>query len=475
MRPSTRLALVALCALPPALPAADPARSGRQRFSADAVALFAELTQGYDLDGRRFPGGKLDPAVLARLTRSSEKEVAAVATQAPYLKLLHELNRAQNRRVLEVFGDQAKAWPGIMAGHVIKAVVSSDTDTKDIRWAAKLLEDLMGTDNDRTGRESPQQAVNRAWSVACLGNGLGISMRSTMRSLAARGGSGSIAGKDAVAVTLETGRALGAITLTNRSGRALHHCLIFTRLESDRERIEAAARQEDLFGAFVLPAMGLSPKLVAGSREAARLRHHFNKQDKGVMVWVPEVPAGGKVTTLLAQPGYYSVSKSASMSIWCDELAIDPQPASNWNEVRPPQGKVTSRPGPGRVGTEVWRARWSAPYPGTGDLFYKGAIWRGTEVQPGGRAQAIDIEILQRTGDSYRADMRWSGRHARYIEGTVRDGVLTWRGAKGEYRPGVPHSGKITGKTVEGEYFLTLRGGQERLTFRLEYVPAKAD
>lgn len=466
MRLST-IGVLVICAL-------VPSAKGGERFSADAVALFAELTQAYDLNGRRMPAGKFGPAALARLAKSKEAEVALVAKQAPHLKLLQELSRAQNKKVLEVFGKQAKEWPGIMAGHVIEALASPEGEKGDIRWAAKLLEDLMGTEPDRPGEQTPQQAVNRAWAIACMGNGLGISMRVTMRKIAARGGTGTGGLKGPITVTVETGPGLGAITLTNRSGKALHHCLIFTRLEADAERIKAAAAQEDLVGAFLLPALGFSKKLVDGSREAARLRHLFNRQDKGVMVYVPEIPAGGKVSTLLARPDYYLVSRGASMSIWCDELAVDPQPAENWAEARLAVERATGRTVPikGRPGTPGGERR-SAPNPGGRDLFYKGAIWRGAEVQIGGRAEPIEIEILSRDGDTFRADMRWRGRHGRYIEGTVKDGALSWRGAKGEPRPGVPHTGKITGKRVEGEFTTTVRGREQRLTFRLEYVPPR--
>src|SRR4051794_628892 len=48
----------------------------RARFSADAITLLEQLTQGYDLNGRRMPSGKVDDAILARLAKSTDPNIS---------------------------------------------------------------------------------------------------------------------------------------------------------------------------------------------------------------------------------------------------------------------------------------------------------------------------------------------------------------------------------------------------------------
>jgi hypothetical protein len=315
----------------------------KPRFSADALALFNEISNSYDLNGKRVASGKLDEEVLARLAKSKEKEVGELAESAVHLKLLQRLSREDNKKVQAAFEEQAKRIPGIVAVHVIDALRSPEKEKNDLQSAAKFLEELMGSKGGR--KDSPQQAVNRAWSTACLGNGLGISMRESMRTLANRPGPATAELKNPIGVQVNT-ELLGAITLTNRTDHALHHCLIFTRLEADKDRLKKLAAEEDLVGALILPSLGFSKNTVEASRLAAQLRWDFNQQDKGVMLYVPEIPARGTVTSQLARPDYYTISKGADMSIWCDELTLDHQPADNWSDARAAVEKTLKRPTP---------------------------------------------------------------------------------------------------------------------------------
>src|SRR3954469_10659690 len=87
----------------------------RARFSADAVTLLEQLTQGYDLNGRRMPSGKVDDAILARLAKSTDPNISEVARMAPELKLLQALNRESPRAVARAFGEQVERMPASIA------------------------------------------------------------------------------------------------------------------------------------------------------------------------------------------------------------------------------------------------------------------------------------------------------------------------------------------------------------------------
>lgn len=410
----------------------------RPRFSPEAVTLLEQISQAYDLNGRRMPAGQVDDAVLARLAKSNDPQIREVARMMPELKLLHALNRQQGREVVAAFGEQVRRLPASMAVRVIEALASPDEEKDDLRSAAKTLEAFLGSE--------PQKAVNKAWAIACLGNGLGIYLKGHLRELAARGGPADAAHAKAIAVTLGTGSGrLGTVTVTNQSGRTLHHCLLITRLEADRERLRALAAQEDAFGKFLLPSLGLSKETVAGSRLAAHLRYMFNEQDKGVVVYVPEIPAGGTVTTTLAAPGYYRVAKGADVSVWCDEGAVEHRPASNWDEARQAVAAAGRRP----------RPRSSGPGSRSADLFAVGSVWRGTSrVGPTGQpptTQQIELTITERDGDSFKGKIKYNGRQTNTVAGTTADGSVKWeiviRG-----KTGLPHAGEVKGRRMVVKY-----------------------
>ncbi len=149
--------------------------------------------------------------------------IRELAVDAAQLKLLSDLNKKQGKEICKAFEEQADKWPALIVEHVIETMGSEEKEKNQLKGSVKLLEDLMG--------DKPQEAVNKAWLVACLGNGPGIAMKEKIRALAKAGKRTDPAPKNALAVTLETAPArLGTITITNRTDRPLRHCVIFTPL-----------------------------------------------------------------------------------------------------------------------------------------------------------------------------------------------------------------------------------------------------
>lgn len=451
------LSLVALLTVVSLLP--SNSAEAQERFSADAVALLEQVTQAYDLNGKRMPAGRFDDAVLDRLAASADEQVRDLTEMVRGLKLIQTLNRQQGRVVGEAFRAQAAKFPGIMAERLAEVSADPAGDEFAIQSAAKTVEALLGTE--------PQKAVNRAWAIAYVGNGLGNHLKGRLRDLAAQAGNADGPAESiVVSLATEPGR-LGNVTVLNRGKAPLHHCLIITRLEADEERIQAAAEEEDKVGKSILPALGLSPTTVEGSREAARLRYAFSKQDKGVVVYVAEIPPGGRVTTMLAAPGYYAVARGADVSFWSDEAAIEHKPASNWEAAR--QAVLRSARSP------VAKRGRSTPAATPTDLFAPGSVWQGTSkfVQAGSPAvtRQIEIRITERDGDSFKGKVRYSGSRALSdIEGSSANGVVHWEFVTNG-NSGLPHDGKIKGKRMEVTYEGTGDGdAPQKGTITLNYV-----
>ena len=340
-------------------PGDKPGTDTRPRFSADAIALATELSGRYELDDRKMPSGRWDVKALARLSRSNERLVRELAELAPGFKLLKFLDKNQGAQIQESFKKQAEELIDFdklintMTERIVETTRSPGSDGKGIRSAARILEDIVGS--------KPQKAVNKSWAIACMGNGLGNVMKGKFRELAGHeirtdpGMGGSIG------VTLETlPDRLGTITLTNRTDRSFHHALIITRLVADRDRVQAIAQEENLVGRLVLPGLGFSDETVRGSLLAAELRSNFNQQEKGEVVYVPEIPPGASVRMSLARPGYFEIASSADVSLWCDELVVECSNADNMAEARRAVATMMRRPSPLRVAEATMKPTKSA-------------------------------------------------------------------------------------------------------------------
>lgn len=312
-----------------------PARTEavQPRFTPEALELFSQITNAYDLNGQRQASGQFDLEAMRRLYKSDSLAIRQLVEQAAQLKWLHDKNKTQNAEVCRAFEKQINEWPRLIVDRVMETVSTPEDERGDINSAASILEDMLGGE--------PQEAVNQAWAVACLGNGTANSLKENIRTLAVSKGRSEPAPAYALDVVID---ANNSITIINQTKSTLHNCVLFTRVMADRERVLKDAEQEDLVGQFVLPLLGFKKETVQGSRDAARLRYNFHLQDKGVMVYLAALPPGGQVTTGLTSPAYFSVAKGADISLWCDEWAIENQAPRNWDDVRASRTPEAAKP-----------------------------------------------------------------------------------------------------------------------------------
>jgi len=330
MRSQWYCCLIIVSTLCPQVSGQDPKKAkadDQPRFSEEMIALFRELSEPYEINRKTVPPGMFDDKILAKLAKSPDRDVSTLASMAREIKFLHLLQKEQGKKARIEIEEQAKKIPAIIAGRLIEGLRDSDSDISTIRGAAKAVEDMMGSE--------PQQAVNNAWAIGCLGNGLAIKTREKLRTIATREKAPMSAPKNSIIAALETRRdRLGTVTLLNRTSRSLHHCLITGRLQADRERLQAIANQERLVGVFIMPSLGFSKQTVEGSLLATQLRTSFNQQDKGMMIYVSEIPPRTTVSAFLERADYFLISKSADVSLWSDELMVEHQGVSNFQQAQ---------------------------------------------------------------------------------------------------------------------------------------------
>jgi hypothetical protein len=302
------------------------------------ITLLSELSEPYELNRKTVPPGKFDDQILARLAKSADRDVRTLASMARLLKFLKYIHMGQVEKVERIIDEQAKKVPNIIRDRLIETLYKDDSEIARIRDAAKTVEEMMGkklqkNDKKHQKYERPQTAVNEAWAISCLGNGLGVAMREKLRAIATQEKPPMSAPRNAISVALATDRSrLGTIIVANRTSRTLHHCLIIGRLEADRKRLEAMSAREKAVGGFILPSLGFSMETVAGSLLASELRTIYGQQDKGMMLYVPEIPPRATICAFLERADYFLISKGADVSLCCDELTIDRQPVRNWKE-----------------------------------------------------------------------------------------------------------------------------------------------
>lgn len=310
------------------------------------------------------------------------------------------------------------------------------------------------------------------------------------------------------------------LAVRNDTGRDLHHCLLLPRMTPDQKQVDEFERQvkaDNSLAPLMGPVFDLNVRSLVDSQ---KLLVQYHRLEKGMPAFLPLWRAGELARVEVGQPDAIRESAGA-MDLWVGADEGQAELALEVNQVReiaraatPSKQRTGTRSrstspmaGPNRPGgtrptttaprTGIFRPpggsglpslpggfgprRSTPPERGSGgagsapkpkdapDLFYAGSLWRGREFQLPRQAVDVEIEVLERNGENFRAAMRWGGRQGRIIEGTVKNGKVEWQGAKDERNPGTPHGGNLKGKRLEGEY--SRPNSTMRLRFEYDYVP----
>jgi hypothetical protein len=77
--------------------------------------------------------------------------------------------------------------------------------------------------------------------------------------------------------------------------------------------------------------------------------------------------------------------------------------------------------------------------------------------------------VLERDGNSFRADLWNVNHHQRFVVGNVREGKIEWNGAPGETDRGDYNVGTINGKRIDIKYYRSKGDTEADGTFYLMY------
>lgn len=301
----------------------DAQKPGGSRFSSETVELFSALSQGYEVNGKPVPPN-IDTAMILRASKSRDTRVAELARLACELVYLHNL--MQQKKSEPEIERIAKRQGGELLARVEKIAKahSSPAETRQLIDGIRAIAAAVG--NDTKSLEAliftePQKDANRMSMLRLVGQDCALLMKEKMRAMA--GSAGTAPAKPPVQVKLETTREQAVlVTLTNSGRTPLHHCLIFTRGVADPVQVAKQTRIDLATRVAGAELLGASKASIEATRVGVLLQAVLLNRERGVMAFVPEIPAGGNTRVQLTSLSDMAYVKSSDLSLWCDEFAV---------------------------------------------------------------------------------------------------------------------------------------------------------
>jgi hypothetical protein len=296
------------------------------RFSADELRLLEIFSRAYELNGKLVRPKTMQEGLptVVELTRSENRRVRELAEMGLVQSQLARLYQQNRSDLQSAFEKQYRdEWPKVFLKMLASA---AQTDRpQDVREAAKLVEELIGNDAQRT--------ANQGLALLFFGKALGRVQNDKIRSLAQRAPLPGADQRITIKVLIDpTPRRFGSWRVTNTSRKDLHHCVILTRAVPDLDKLGTDAGTELLLNELILPPAGFERRTVNGAQQAVVLRTMIAALSSGTILYVPRLPAGG--TVVFQSSCALPITKSGDVSLWCDEGTVDGQGVGNWEQVK---------------------------------------------------------------------------------------------------------------------------------------------
>lgn len=322
------------------LPAVAPwwtraaAQEASARFSSEGIEVLEAVSAGYDINGSPAQAKPHDEQLLQRLSLSADPQVGALAILSLLQAKLHAANvQARQPKTEKQLAASADEMP---RDHIVQLEQATQNDDRKA-----MREEMLALAKDFVlqPRKEVDRAINDALGTQRGGFIINLCLKDVATQLVRPGPADAGAQANSIGVRIETARdRFGAIALTNKTEQALHHCLVVTRMIPDRSAGDSMAIMNKVLG-HLAGEMGLDP-LMKDTTSANRLRALIAQLEQGVLIYVPEIPAGATVRTSLCAPNWLPIAKVAELSLWCDELTALDVEADNLDEVRKPRPRA---------------------------------------------------------------------------------------------------------------------------------------
>ena len=309
----------------------------KSRFSPELIELLTATSNGYELNGKAIAPAMDIPAILkAAMSKDPRiQELGRLSCDLVYLytrlrkqKPDPEIERIAKANMPDIKTEclkivLARVKPeelvtfGISAAFVENLVkvgrkegvfAPSDANTQ-------LIEDLV--------LQQPLDQSVQASTLFVVGQAKGLASKDKVQALVGKPIGPVPPAKEPIKVMLETTKDKQVVVaVTNQSQAPLHQCLLRARAIPNPAMVERKINSDKVLLLLGAGALGSSDKFTGNTLDYILLQSVLYNMERGGMVFVPEIPAGGTVRLGLISADDMVYLQDSELSLWCNELTV---------------------------------------------------------------------------------------------------------------------------------------------------------
>jgi hypothetical protein len=288
------------------IPAVQTPAPRLTRFSDDALEFLRGTSGAYQLDGVKTVPPRPDTNFLARLAKSSDRDIHIAATTMLQINALASITAEGHRQIQDALVGKAVQleWSSVLW--------ALNGDQPTIETTSAEVQQVLGP---------LKNAQNELQAIHIVRNSMVTNLAGRIAQLADRTDPKLSAARPLSEPSLCTNSAdLGFLVLTNHTGRTQHHCLVITRVVHDPAK-RAKDNQTERGLHFGLPFLGVDPEMVEQAHEAWELQKRNEGIGTATIVYVPEIAPGQVLRVLAAEPWRLSLAAEIHCAFWSNESA----------------------------------------------------------------------------------------------------------------------------------------------------------
>jgi hypothetical protein len=314
--------------------------AGTSFLSGEAIDLLTATSNGYELNGKRIAPALDVPAILkaARSKDARIQELGSLSCELVYLvaqlrkeKPNEEVERIAQARLaridvecLKIVLDRVSAKELVGFG---LNVAFMDALIKEGRKRGELVKPSADSEIlEKLLLEKPLQELLRSTMIRLVGQAKGLASKEKIKTLVGKHVGSTPALRESIKIKLETLKDKQVVvTVTNQGMAPLHHCLLQSRAFPDPRLIERKINSDRAAMLLAAGFLGVGEKSTDNASLYTLLQYVLSNTERGALVYLPEIPAGGTVRLGLTTSEDLVYLKESELSLWCEELTLTKQ------------------------------------------------------------------------------------------------------------------------------------------------------
>jgi hypothetical protein len=319
---------------------AQPPRQGSSassRFSPELVSLLTGISDGYELNSKSVMPA-MDVAAIKNAVQSKDARIQELGRT--YAQVLYVLAVIQEKKVdpdIQRIATESIPNLDVACIDVLQARLTPQglQEFKDrIKFMRQVIESgrKRGDLPEANSKDNPleknyvtkpfKKSLNSS-ALLMFGQDKALFARDTIRKMVGQPVN-LISVKEPLKVKLETtaGKQV-VVALTNQAKVPLHHCLVLARAFPDPLLVDKKTRMNLATVVLGSGAIGASEETTELTMCYTVIQSVINNMERGGLIFVPEIPAGGTVRLRLTALDDMPYLKNGEVSLWCNELTVE--------------------------------------------------------------------------------------------------------------------------------------------------------